>query len=264
MIVDIHTHAFPDSVAARALEKLRSIAPEAHPYHDGRLSSLGESMRRAGIDCAAVCCVATRPEQFPRILEWCRLIASDRFLPFPSVHPQDPQAVERLRHVALEGFRGVKLHPYYQDFDLDDSKMDPIYACLEETGLIVVMHTGFDIAFPRVRRCDPQRIVRVLSRFPRLRFVAAHLGGWADWDEVEKYLIGRPIFLEISYTLGLLPQERVRSMILAHPRDRVLFGTDSPWQDQKETLDRLRALHLGENWEQAILSANAWRLLGRR
>ena len=62
-------------------------------------------------------------------------------------------------------------------------------------------------------------------------------------------------------TMEFLGAERTRSMILKHPRDYVLFGTDSPWQDQSAELARFRAFNLGPEWEQAVLIDNASRLL---
>jgi hypothetical protein len=127
--------------------------------------------------------------------------------------------------------------------------------------LLVVCHTGFDFAFPRDRKADPVRILRVVEQLPTLKFVATHMGAWDDWDEVEKHLLGKPITLDLSLSLELLGAERARSMLLAHPTDRILFGTDSPWASQAQTLRLVRALELGEARERAILYENARRLL---
>jgi uncharacterized protein len=262
MITDFHTHAFPDALAERAMRTLLAETTVARAYLDGRIASLLASMDRAGIGRAVLCSIATKPEQFDKILAWSRQIASPRILPFPSVHPRDPLARERLGTVAAEGFRGIKLHPYYQEFDLAEEALFPLYERLVETGLILVCHTGFDIAFPRIRRCDPARIARVVERFPALKLVTTHLGAWSDWEEVEKHLLGRPVFMELSYSLGEMAPERARDLLQRHPQEFLLFGTDSPWQDQSETLARLRALELEPGREAAILERNAARLLG--
>ena len=228
---------------------------------DGRLSSLLESMDSAGIDRAVLCSIATRPEQFEKILAWSQSIDSARIVPFPSVHPDDPNAVRHVGEIARSGFRGIKLHPYYQAFKIDDERMFPIYEAITAHGLSLVCHTGFDIAFPRVRIADPKRIAAVADRFPDLIFVATHLGGWYDWDEVEAHLCGRRLYMEISFSLEELPPDRAGAIILQHPREYVLFGTDSPWTDQIAALTRFRSLDLGPEWEKAILEDNAERLL---
>jgi predicted TIM-barrel fold metal-dependent hydrolase len=208
-----------------------------------------------------LCSIATKPAQFEPILRWSMAIRSPRIVPLPSVHPADPDMLARLDAIHAAGFKGIKLHPYYQDFLLDDERLMPLYARLAERGLLLVCHTGFDVAFPRIRRCDPRRIRAVCDRVPTLKFVATHLGAWEDWDEVEKHLLGRDIFLEISYSLEVMPPDRARRLILAHPEDRVLFGTDSPWQDQSAALDRLRALDVGDSRFRAMTEDNASLLL---
>ena len=262
-ITDIHTHAFPDSLADRAMKKLVEEVKEdgVHAHLDGRVSSLLASMDDAGIERSVICSIATKPDQFEPILKWSRQVASDRLVPLPSIHPRDPDALARLERLKKEGFKGIKLHPYYQDFYLDEDVLLPIYQRLVDLDLMLVCHTGFDSAFPRVRRCDPARILAVATRFPKLKMIATHLGSWMDWDEVRRRLVGRPVYMEISYTLGQLPDAEARDILMKHPQDYLLFGTDSPWQDQGETLRKLRALNLGPERENAMVAGNAARLL---
>jgi hypothetical protein len=261
MITDFHTHAFPDSLAERAIQTLEAETDGVKARLDGRVSSLLASMDRAGIRRAVICSIATRPEQFDPILKWSSQVATDRIVPFPSIHPRDPQARERVRRIREAGFLGLKMHPYYQDFYLDEEALFPLYEEIAAQQLIFVCHTGFDIAFPRIRRCDPVRISRVLSQVPGLPFVATHLGAWEDWEEVRQHLLGRPIHMEISFSLEMLSRGEARDLLLRHPAEHLLFGTDSPWQDQPEALARFRALGLDAERERAILETNADRLL---
>jgi uncharacterized protein len=261
VITDFHTHAFPDPLADRAIRTLEAETDGVKAKLDGRVSSLLASMDRAGIDRSVICSIATRPEQFDPILAWSSQIASERIVPFPSIHPRDPQARERIRRIRQTGFLGVKMHPYYQDFFLDEEALFPLYEEIVAQQLIFVCHTGFDIAFPRIRRCDPIRISRVVTQFPLLTLVATHLGAWEDWAEVRRHLLGRPIHMEISFSLEMLAGEEVRDLLLRHPAEHLLFGTDSPWQDQGEALARFRALGLGWERERAAVEANADRLL---
>lgn len=261
-ITDFHTHAFPDAIADRAMAALLAETENVTAWRDGRIASLLASMDKAGIDRAVVCSIATKPAQYEKILAWSEQIQSPRIIPFPSVHPGDPDLRAHAREIAARGFKGIKVHPYYQDFDLTDDQVIPLYEEVLDAGLLLVSHTGFDIAFPRIRRCDPVRIRQVLDRFPGLRFVATHLGAWEDWDEVDKHLAGQPIYMEISYSLNILPADYARKLIMKHPADHVLFGSDSPWTDQAQSLEEFRALNLGSTREQAILGANATKLLG--
>jgi predicted TIM-barrel fold metal-dependent hydrolase len=261
VITDFHTHAFPDSLAQRAMSRLQAETNEVVAVLDGRLSSLLASMDRAGIRRAVVCSIATKPEQFDPILRWSRTIASERIVPFLSVHPDDPAAPDRLDAAAREGFRGIKMHPYYQDFDLDEERLFPLYEQMSELGLILACHTGFDIAFPRVRKADPRRIAAVAARVPGLTLVTTHMGSWQDWTEVERHLLGKPIYMETSFSLEYMPRDCLKRILAAHPATHLLFGTDSPWQDQSAALRTVRSLGLAPELERAILSENAQRLL---
>lgn len=259
-IIDFHTHAFPDDLAERAMTALQDSC-DVKAVLDGTIASLITSMDASGIAASVIASIATRPKQFDPIMQWSKQIASDRIIPFISVHPDDPEAVPRIRAIKDAGFKGIKLHPYYQGFVLDDERMFPIYEALIANDLILLSHTGFDIAFPHDRICDPEKIARVMRMFPQLKLVTSHLGAWYDWDEVEKHILGKPIYMELSFSLQVLTSEQSRHMLEAHPQEYLLFGTDSPWTSQPDTLQLLQALNLSQERLDAILARNAARLL---
>lgn len=262
MIIDFHAHAFEDTLAAKAipfLEKEGNVTAAT----DGRAASLIASMDRAGIARSVVCPIATKPSQFEGIRRWAREVRATRprLEMLLSIHPDDPDALAHADETADEGFKGVKFHPYYQRFSIDEPRLFPLYRRLAERGLFAVFHTGFDIAYPPDRIANPLRVRHVIDALPGFKFVATHLGGWRDWEESCQYLIGQPVYLETSYCLHEMPAEKARAMILNHPADRILFGTDSPWADQSEELARWRALGLPEDCLAAALGGNAARLL---
>ena len=259
-IIDFHAHAFPDQVAASAIPYLEEEG-DVKAMHDGRVASLLNLMDRDGVEKSVICSIATRASQFTTILNWSRQIRSERIIPFPSFHPTDPEMVEHISQIKAEGFKGIKMHPYYQGFFLDDEKLYPAYEKICELGLILVMHTGFDIAFPRIRRCDPRQILNVMTRFPDLKLVTTHLGAWQQWGEVEDLLAGRRIYMDISYTLDQIDQQTARRIIINHPQAYILFGTDSPWSGAGATYHNLLRLELGEELERRILRENGLALL---
>jgi predicted TIM-barrel fold metal-dependent hydrolase len=110
-IIDFHAHAFPDQVATSAIPYLEEEG-DVKANHDGRISSLLAIMDREGVDKSVICCIATRPSQFEAIVSWSKQISSDRIIPFPSFHPDDPQAVEHISQIKEQGFKGIKMHPY--------------------------------------------------------------------------------------------------------------------------------------------------------
>jgi len=262
-IVDIHTHAFPDEVAARAVERLEAICPIT-TVAEATVSSLLKSMDAAGVDVSVICAIATKPEQNEGILSWCRAIRCDRIEPFPSLHPKTPEAGRWIERIAAEGFRGIKLHAMYQDFVVDDASMDEIYAAAEALGLVIEFHAGRDFGFPMDDdRASPARLARVAGRFGRLKMICSHMGGWRMWEESEQHLVGKAdVCLETSFSLADLGADRAAGMIRRHGAERVLFGTDFPWARQDEDVERLWALPLEPAQIRQIAWSNAAKLLG--
>jgi len=260
VIIDFHTHAFPDAVAAKAIPTLEKVG-NITAYTAGTVDALLESMDRAGIEKSVICSIATRPEQFKAILTWSHKVKSSRIIPLPSIHPNDPDCVKHVYRIQEEGFAGIKMHPYYQDYFLADDKLSPFYDAVSDSGLLLVAHCGFDIGFPRTRCADPAQIIQLISNFPKLRFVATHFGGWQLWDEVEEMLIGKEIFMEISFALKYLSKEQITRMLNNHPREYLLFGSDSPWDDQSANLQALADLSLDAELFTAITETNAQKLL---
>lgn len=154
------------------------------------------------------------------------------------------------------------MHPFFQEFYMDEERLFPLYEALVETGLLLLLHTGYDFAFERIKRAEPLRILKVLGQFPQLKLITSHMGASEDWDDARTYLIGKPIYTDISLSIQSMPYEQARAFILDHPREYILFGTDSPWADQQETIAHLLSLNLGPEWYQSIFWENANRLLG--
>ncbi len=260
--IDFHTHAFPANIADKAISKISAMSNTA-AYLDGTISSLLASMDKCGIEKSVLSSIATRPEQFNNILQWSRSIASERIIPFLSVHPDDEKALEQIEKIADAGFKGIKLHPYFQRFLVNDEKLLPLYQKIADCGLILLLHAGYDFAYPdRKQIANPKRIADIADKIPGLKMVAAHFGGWEAWDEVEEYIIGRKIYIDTSFAVSGCGKARVVKMIEKNPPRYVLFGTDSPWASQQQGVDDIYSLQLPEDEKADILWRNAAKLLG--
>jgi hypothetical protein len=259
--IDFHTHAFPDALARRALGKLQA-ASGAEAVGDGTAPGLIESMDRADIDVAVVCSIATRAGQVGNILQWSKALRCDRLEALPSVHPDDRRPGRWVRKFAKAGLPGIKLHPQYQHFAADEARMEEIYSAAAAEGLFVVFHCGADLAFPDADAARPRRIAHVADRHRDLRVVCTHLGGYRCWDEVERVLIGRELYLETSFAIDLLGPRRAADLIRRHGPARVLFGSDWPWHGQDHELRLAESLPLADEQKRAVLCGNAADLLG--
>lgn len=261
-IIDVHTHVWPDELAAHAVSAVGSQGHIA-PYYDGTVSGLTASMDRAGIDVSIVLPVATKPGQVRTINDFSASLVDDpRIVPFGAMHPdlEDPRTeMHRLKEL---GIRGFKMHPEYQTFELDEPRMKPIYDAAVELGLTIFFHSGGDVAFSSVRG-TPDAFVALIDRYPGLHAVLAHMGGFRQWHAVTGRLAGRDVLFDTAYTLGHLPDEEFVALVREHGVDRVMFGTDGPWTDPVAQLEHLRRLDFTTDELAAILGENAQRFLER-
>ena len=262
-IIDIHTHAFADGIAPKAIEALeKSSGTKA--LLDGTISDLLRSMKKAEVAFSVIQPVATKPSQVRAINTWASRIAGNGLLPFATLYPGQSDWEEEIEQIRRAGFLGVKLHPDYQNFDPDDKALFPMYDRLQAENLIVLYHAGDDISFPPPGRATPKRLLNIVEHFPDLRIIAAHLGGFEMWDAVEEYLVGEDLYLDTCYTFGHLEIKRIVRIMERHGFDRILFGTDSPWKDQREEIQNILRLDIPDEAKRGILGGNARNLLHLR
>jgi len=241
--IDIHTHAFADEVAAVAIPKLAE-ASGFRPAYDGTLAGLRRSMAVAGVAHAVIQPVATKPGQVEVINRWCLEVeALPGLSAFGALHPDmSPAAIRnQVAFLKAHGIRGVKIHPEYQDFYPDEDRLEPVYQSLQEAGLVLMLHAGADAAYPPPVRATPRRIRQILDGFPGLRVIAAHMGGFRLWGEVERELVGRRIGLDTAYCAGECPLPWFVEAARAHGGDQVFLASDGPWGDQAGHLAYVRS-----------------------
>ncbi len=261
--IDFHTHIFPDKIARQAVDALAAESGDYKPCTDGTLSALLESMKRAGISASLAANIATKPAQMVPILEFCKQVKSDMIHPLISFHPfNDPEEVEDVfGQASREGIYGVKLHPMYQGFSIDGKHMYGFYELMASFGFYVMFHTGFDVAFPGNDQADVEKIAKIADWFKDLTIVCTHMGGWRQWDRIHCLRHCKNVYTETSMTLSEMSDEEFIRLLGQFDQDRVLFGTDSPWTDQKEMLDRTLKLRIPDSFKEKMLYKNAANLL---
>ncbi len=277
MVIDFHTHVYPDSMASRVIDTLKKNAKNVSTYTDGTLSGLLSGMESAGIDKSVILPVATRKGQFDTINK-CALETNRRYknlVSFGGIHPDDDDIENKLQFLKDSGFRGIKIHPDYTGTFIDDERYIRIITGCARLGLIVVSHAGVDPAF-EVVHCPPDRARAVLDRVMSETgvtepfMVFAHLGGMNLHDDVMEHLAGANCYIDISCGFHSLMNfsktgdKEAVSVIKRHGADRVLFATDSPWNDQKAYVEHIRSLDgISDTEKEMILYKNAERLLSR-
>jgi len=263
-IIDAHTHAFPDLIATRAMHSLcaQGLWHEMRNFHDGTIQGLLTSMDKAGIHRAILCSIATKPTQVEKITAWSVEIASERIIPFASIHPDFEHPEQEIERIAELGLRGLKFHPQYMNCAFDDPRCMRIARAAAGAKLSFTVHAGYHPSFDKHDEGSPQRLRRLHDAVPDLDIVACHMGGMGDWQGVLDYIAGSPIYLESSFATTWCPPDLMEAILHRHDPHRILFGTDSPWQDQARELADFCRLPFSPEALELALSKNAAKLVG--
>ena len=276
-VIDIHTHTFPEKIAARAISSLQAKS-HTLAFTDGTIDSLSRSMSDAGITYSVIQPVATKPEQVIHVND-SSIAINERFpetgiMSFGAMHPDFEGYGAELERLVRSGIKGIKLHPVYQGVRADDERYIRILRKAGELGMIVLFHAGYDIGFPGNDYALPERIAHALREAGEVRVVLAHMGGWKSWREAEEVFARGNVYIDTAFSLGefeplddgyyvsreeccmLLGEEFVR-MVRSFGAERVVFGTDSPWASQSETLREIDSLPLTEAEKRRIFYDNS-------
>ncbi len=270
MIIDFHTHVFPDKIAKPTIDFLASKSGYV-PYGNGTLQSLISLMDKGRIDKSVILPVVTKPSQFNSINTFAASINdTERIISFGGIHPADETPEAHLDEIKKMGLYGIKLHPDYQGTFIDDERYIRIIRYAFSIGLPVVTHAGVDDGCTGEVKCTPDRILRVLDAVykggtpsePEL--ILAHGGGFKMYDEVIRKLSGCPVYFDLAYISEYADEETLLRVIKSHGADKILFATDSPWSDPGISAERIRHLPLTENELQKIFFKNAVSLLEKQ
>lgn len=242
MLIDFHTHAFPDAIGPAVMEKLSMASGGLEPHTDGTVAGLRQRMAVDGIDMSVVLSIATNAHQQKRVNDFAASINNGRdIVAFGSVYPHAEDALEELERIKDMGLKGVKLHPDYQGFAVDDLRMKPLYRKISQLGLITVFHAGVDYGFAPPYGGTPERMTTALSWFDS-PVVAAHWGGINSGEGVLRHLCGSEVYIDTSFGYGMMPRYYAQKIVEKHGTDRILFGTDTPWHTaamEKRLLDNV-------------------------
>lgn len=261
MLIDFHTHAFPEHLAPRAMAALAHASGGLHPQTDGTLVSLQQQMAADGVDLSVVQSIATNPKQQRKVNDFAiQMDQEENIAAFGSVHPDAPDALEELERIAAAGLKGIKFHPEYQGFYADDPKMRPIYRKASQLGMVVLFHAGQDYGFAPPYHCMPRHMLGALHWLDT-PVVAAHWGGVGCGIEVLETLCGQELYFDLSFGYGAMPRSIAQQILDAHGPDRLLFGSDMPWHRPSWELRLLDTLDLSEADREKLCWRNAAKLL---
>ena len=260
MIIDFHTHMFPDKIAKGTLDFLTGIC-KVTPFTDGTYAGLCKSTEEAGISLSVALPAVTKVSQVESVNRFAAKFQEGSVFSFGGIHPDCENYKEILRQVKELGMKGIKLHPDYQDAYFNDIRYKRLVEYASELGLIVVVHAGVDPKSPEDVHCTPQMARELIQDVKPAKLVLAHMGGNELWDEVEREFVGMDVYFDTGVVLGRMSEEQFVRMVKGHGADKILFATDSPWAGQKESVDILSKMPLSPEEKKQIFSGNACRLL---
>ncbi len=262
MLIDFHTHAFPEKIAKSAIDKLSFVSGGLLPHTDGTVAGLKGSMQKSGVDVSVVLSIATNAHQQQNVNNFAAAINDgNQIFAFGSVFPFSDDAFGELERIKEMGLKGVKLHPDYQGFNVDDERLKPLYKKISELGLITVFHAGFDYGFAPPYGATPPKMSRALEWF-ETPVIAAHWGGINCNEDVIKYLCGKNIYFDVSFGYSMMPKYYAQKIMELHTPNKMLFGTDTPWHTPDMEMRLLNSLELSQNDMDKITHKNAQKLLG--
>ncbi len=262
MVIDFHVHAFNPKVAEKAVEKLQACSGIT-PFTRGTAEETIQRFDEWGIDKGVLLSVATKPSQQRVINDWCAQQDGGRFISFGGIHPDAEDYEREIAHIKELGLHGIKLHPDYQGFMIDDERMDKIYDAIERADLPVIFHSGYDCVSPDLIHSTPERALNMIKKHPKLKVILAHLGANMMWEQVRDVLAGvdGEVYFDTAFT-SMCPDELMQAIVEKHGADRILFASDCPWDSSYLIKEKILRLNISEDNKDKILGGNAERLLG--
>ena len=259
-IIDAHAHIYPEKIAAKATDTIGVFYDIKMEMPAGTADRLVEVGQQAGISRYVVHSVATTPRQVRSINEFIKreTEAHPEFIGFITLH-QDLSEEEIFAEVewAVENnMHGIKLHPDFQKFNIDDEVAEKFYRAAEGR-LPILFHIGDD----RYDYSKPERLVKMAKKYPGVNFIAAHFGGYRCWGDAALYKGLNNVYFDTCSSLPFISAEEAKKIIDMHGADKFFFATDFPMWDATAELERFNKIPLTDEEREMIFSKNIKRLL---
>lgn len=259
-ITDVHAHIFPPKIAEKAVKSIGDFYEIPMTSSNGTSEALLKSGKETGVSKYLVFSTATKKEQVESIN---RFIISEcgkhsEFMGLGTMFVEYENFEDEIGFLKKNNIKGIKLHPDFQKFAFDDERLYPIYECLSKNNMFVLTHSGDR----RYKFSNPDKIMKVAKDFPNMNIIAAHFGGWSEWDIVAEMPKLENVFYDTSSTLAMTDKKTVMTILDKFDKSHFFFGTDFPMWGHKEELERFMSLNLDEKLCEDILYNNFEKFYG--
>ncbi|MEG1427865.1 MAG: amidohydrolase family protein [Oscillospiraceae bacterium] len=249
-VADAHAHIYPGKIAEKATANVGD-------FYDLSMENIGvphvlrELGEKAGIEKYLVSSVATKAVQARSISKFIseKCCIYPEFVGLAAWHQDLTDLDGEFDEIEKLGLHGLKLHPDFQRFNIDEPKMLDVYREATRRRLPILIHTGDD----RTNFSAPERLANVFDKIPEFTCIAAHLGGYRRWEKAASVLKGSGVYIDTSSSLFYVSPEDACGSIRSFGADHTMFGTDFPMWSPSTELDRFFALALTPEENQQIL-----------
>lgn len=258
-IIDAHAHIFPTKIAFKASASIGDFYGIPMDS-DASVESLLAKEKELGSKHTLVCSSALSPKQVESINDFLHgeLEAHPELIGFAAMHRDMEGFKEEIKRIKAMGFKGIKFHHDMQQIDIDDPKQYPIYECMEQEGLALLLHMGDD----RYDFSAPEKMVKVAKDFPKMTVIGAHFGGYRRWqDSIHNPKLDN-VYYDTSSSLFMMDNDTAERFLDHFGPERFFFGSDFPMWDPKKEYERFMKLNLSDETRQMILYDNFARVFG--
>ena len=258
MLIDTHTHCFPDALAPKAINVLSGESKQL-AHTDGTLSGLISSMDEYGVDKSFVLNIATNPHQQENVNKFAAAINNykGRIISFGSITPDCPDKKSAAKQIKESGLYGIKLHPDFMSHDFADDAFSEVLSACAEYDLTVIIHAGLDFVSLDHVHATPEMIASVCDKFPSLRLVCAHFGANFMYEKSAELLSTKNIWIDTAYSSHVNDVKGAKKVFAAFDNDRIMFATDSPWETPADTMAFIDKLGLSAEQKEKLFYKNA-------
>ena len=260
-IIDAHAHIYPEKIAAKATDTIGVFYDIKMEMPAGTAERLVEDGKKAGITGYVVHSVATTAKQVRSINDFIKreVDAHPEFIGFITLHQDlsEEEIAAEIDFALANNLKGIKLHPDFQKFNIDDECAEKFYLAAEGK-LPILFHIGDD----RYDFSAPERLAKMARKYPNTTFIAAHFGGYRCWDRASIYLGLDNVYFDTCSSLPFITPERAKELIDLLGAERFFFATDFPMWDALGEMERFNKIDLTERERKMIFGENIKRVLG--
>nr|NQU91668.1 amidohydrolase family protein [Bacteroidota bacterium] len=259
MIIDAHTHIFPDDQAKVFLKNTAEMF-NVKTYGLATENDLISQMDENQISYSVIHMVAPFPSGVKNTNTWLINLNQDRFIKFGTVHPEFKDFKDEIKRLKDNNICGIKFQPDIQRFKPDDKNLTyPVYEELDKAGMKVMFHIGGEPFSGPKDRSKPHMIRNIALDFPDLKIIGAHLAGLNVWEETYDKLAGlKNIYMESSLSYKFINPAMAEKIIRKHGTDKIFFGSDYPFGSIKESVNAAKLVSfITDDERKNILGKNA-------